>query len=69
MNPHFLIRPVQLNQAFEHEKATGGGGNDVTRRTFIKRTGGATVAAMVTWNLATLEARAEEGGSGSNFSV
>ena len=62
----FLPPPVRLSQAFENGESGGGG---VTRRSFIKRTGGATVATMVAWNLVTNEARAEEGGSGSTFSI
>lgn len=60
-NP-FLPPPVRLSQAFESEHS---GGDGITRRTFIKRTGGATVATMVAWNLTINEARAQGGGSGS----
>lgn len=72
MNHQFLIRPAQLNQAFESNSSSGGGdGSDLTRRTFIKRTGGATVATMVAWNLTMNEARAQGdgSGSGSHFSI
>lgn len=66
MNSQFLIRPEQLNQAFESN--SGGGANDVTRRSFIKRTGGATVATLVAWNLGANTATAAEGdGSGSGL--
>lgn len=64
----FLPSPVRLNQAFEGDRSGDGG---ITRRTFIKRTGGATVATMVAWNLATNEASAQGSGEGSaaSFSV
>jgi hypothetical protein len=51
MKHEFLISP-QLNQAFEPGGLSGGGwGNGITRRSFIKRTGGATVATLVAWNI------------------
>lgn len=53
----FLPPPVRLSQAIENGDYGGGG---VTRRTFVKRTGGATVAAMVAWNLASQQTRAQE---------
>jgi hypothetical protein len=58
----FLPPPVRLSQAFESEKFSGGAsGSEITRRSFIKRTGGATVATLVAWNLAsrTADARVE----------
>lgn len=68
MKHDFLVRPPYLNQAFE---SSGGWGNGITRRSFIKRTGGATVASLVAWNLATTKSRGEgdggtSGGSGSS---
>lgn len=71
MNPQFLIRPSQLNQAFEANNSSGSGETSgVTRRSFIKRTGGATVATLVAWNLTVIQARATGAGvSGSKFSV
>ena len=65
MKHDFLISP-QLNQAFESEGSSGvGWGNGITRRSFIKRTGGATVASLVAWNVTTTKSRAEEDGEGS----
>ena len=43
MDSTFLVRPPLLNQASE-----SGSGGGITRRAFIKRTGGATVAVLVT---------------------
>lgn len=66
MNNHsFLPPPVLLSQAFENDRSGGGG---ITRRSFIKRTGGATVATMIAWNLTVNEARAngESGESGAS---
>lgn len=57
----FLPPAVRLSQAFECDDSRGSG---ITRRTFIKRMGGATVATMVAWNLTANEARAEGDGSG-----
>lgn len=56
----FLPPPVRLSQVFECDHSGGGG---ITRRSFIKRTGGATVATMVAWNLTVNEARAQGDGS------
>ena len=58
--------PPRLNQAFETAPSGGGfASNEITRRTFLKRTGGATVASLVAWNLAAERARADlESGSG-----
>jgi hypothetical protein len=51
--------PVRLSQAFESECSSGGGGgSNITRRSFLKRTGGATVATLVAWNMATRNAEA-----------
>lgn len=70
MKHDFLVRP-HLNQAFEPEGSAGGAwGSGITRRSFIKRTGGATVASLVAWNLATTKSRAEEepeGGYGDSY--
>jgi hypothetical protein len=49
MNHQFLIRPIQLNQTFESNIPSGG--TDLTRRTFLKRTGGATVATFIASSL------------------
>jgi hypothetical protein len=55
----FLPPTVRLSQAFEPEKFSGGAGaSEITRRSFLKRTGGATVATLVAWNLASQEIRA-----------
>jgi hypothetical protein len=48
----FLIGSVQLNQAFESQGSSGSGGDGITRRSFIKRTGAATVATVVAFNFA-----------------
>lgn len=48
MKHEFLVTPPHLNQAFESGGSSGGGcGNGITRRSFIKRTGGASVAVLV----------------------
>ena len=52
MKHDFLIGSVQLNQAFESQGSSGSGGDGTTRRSFIKRTGAATVAAVVAFNFA-----------------
>lgn len=68
MNHDFLIGSAQLNQAFESKNSSGVGGNggsSVTRRSFIKRTGGATVAAFVCWNLANQQLNAQNFGEGA----
>ncbi|MFC7339513.1 hypothetical protein ACFQY0_20140 [Haloferula chungangensis] len=57
---NFLPPPVRLSQAFDE---SGGGG--MSRRLFIKRSGGATVASIAAWNLTATAARADEPGSGS----
>lgn len=60
MKHEFLVPPPYLNQAFESGGSSGGGwGNGITRRSFIKRTGGATVASLVAWNLTTNCAKGE----------
>lgn len=53
----FLPPPVRLSQAFEGETGSDG----ISRRTFIKRTGGATVATMVAWHLSAIDAQANPG--------
>lgn len=59
MKHDFLITP-HLNQAFESEGSSGGSwSNGITRRSFIKRTGGATVASLVAWNLTNQRTRAD----------
>lgn len=70
MNHQFLIRPAQLNQAFESSNSSGGKtqGSNVTRRVFIKRTGGATVAATIAWNIQIANATGD-GSDSSSFSV
>lgn len=62
MKHHFLLSPHRLNQAIESSVSGGGGsfGNAITRRSFLKRTGGATVAAMVAWNTSTHVASAQD---------
>lgn len=69
MKRQFLIRPPQLNQAAESSDLSGGSSSNLTRRTFIKRSGGATVATMVAWNLQTTNARATEEDNFSSYSV
>jgi hypothetical protein len=55
----FLPPPVRLSQASDLEKFSGGAsGSEITRRSFLKRTGGATVATLVAWNLASKQAEA-----------
>ncbi|MFC7339382.1 hypothetical protein ACFQY0_19475 [Haloferula chungangensis] len=57
---NFLPPPVRLSQAFD-----GVAGGGVTRRLFIKRTGGATVASIGAWNLSTTSATAADESDGS----
>jgi hypothetical protein len=52
MNHDFLIAATQLNQALEKQKTSGSACMGMTRRTFIRRTGSATVATVVACNLA-----------------
>ncbi len=40
--------------------------NRITRRSFLKRTGGATLATMVTWHGTTMHSKGEEQGVGAN---
>lgn len=48
MSHEFLVTPPRLNQALETTSSGGGSvSNDITRRTFLERTGGATVATLV----------------------
>lgn len=55
----FLPPPVRLSQAFESKNFSGGAsGSEITRRSFLKRTGGATVATLVAWDVANQIARA-----------
>ena len=67
MNHDFLIGSAQLNQASESQES-GGSGGGITRRSFIKRTGGATVATIVAWNVAANTASAENGGASHSAS-
>jgi hypothetical protein len=73
MNHDFLIGSSQLNQAFESNITSGGStdGDYTTRRTFIKRTGGATVATVIAWNMqvATAKADDESSSASASFSV
>jgi len=63
----FLPPPIRLSQAFEPGKFSGGAsGAEITRRSFMKRTGGATVATLVAWNLALKDARAENANGDSS---
>lgn len=62
----FLPPPVRLSQAFESERfSDGASGSEITRRSFLKRTGGATVATLVAWNLASQQASANPESSDS----
>lgn len=56
MNPDFLISPPsELYQAFDPEAAAGGATESgrLTRRSFVKRTGAASVGVIVAWNTAS----------------
>lgn len=53
----FFPPPVRLLLSPEGESF---GGGKLSRRSFIKRTGGATAATFITWNSLNLRARAEE---------
>lgn len=57
MHRQFLVRPAQLAQAFESGSGSGSG---ITRRSFIKRTGGATVATLVAWETSKTKLHAED---------
>jgi len=61
---HFLLSPTLLSQTSDPID-TGGG---MTRRLFIKRTGGATVATIVAWNLAAGSAKANPSGHAQSTS-
>jgi hypothetical protein len=66
MNHNRFLPPVsQLRPISSELPATG---NGITRRSFIKRTGGATVATMVTWSLVSQTARAS-GNEGSKVKI
>jgi hypothetical protein len=61
MKHEFLVCPPYLNQAFDPGGSVGGAwGNGITRRTFIKRTGGATVASLVAWSVITERGNAQQ---------
>ena len=64
----FLPPPVRLSQAFDSENSSSGYGSSITRRSFLKRTGGATVATLVAWNLASQELKASSPESGDSES-
>ena len=56
----FLPLPIHLSQAFESERLSGGASDpEITRRSFLKRTGGATMATLVAWNVASHKADAQ----------
>ena len=68
----------RLNQAFDANKSSGASlwNNPVTRRSFLKRSGGATVAALIVCNIATYQAKATvtddssvSQGTKSNFKI
>jgi hypothetical protein len=70
MNHPFLLPPSRLDQPFDGENEGGGGAmSSMTRRKFLKRSGGATVAAFVAWNITANSAKAqeEEGVGGSSY--
>jgi hypothetical protein len=61
MNRSFLLPPSQyLNSPHVSDTGNGGGAssNSLSRRSFIKRTGGATVATIVATTLAAQQAEA-----------
>jgi hypothetical protein len=66
-----LRPPSRLSQVFDENQAAGAAWNSsISRRRFLKRTGGATVATLVTWHAISLEMSAAEppeaGESGKN---
>lgn len=66
----FLPRPIRLYQAFNSDTSSGGpSSNEITRRSFLKRTGGATIATLVAWNMATREAEAMANAFSDGISV
>ncbi len=67
MNRNFLVTPPQLNQAFESDGKASGFSNGITRRSFLKRTGAASVATLVALNLVTQQ-KASAAGDNSNGS-
>lgn len=64
MNRTFLTPP--LNQAVESGSGAAGFSNGITRRSFLKRTGAASVATPVAWNSTQHHARATETNGGSD---
>jgi len=60
MKHSFLVAPpCRLNQPLDGESGAGGGAlSEITRRKFLKRTGGATVATLVAFNITSAVAAA-----------
>jgi len=70
MNRNFLSEPAQLNQSLEINSSSGGASSGITRRTFVKRSGGATIATMVAWKTIATARAAEDGSDdGASFST
>lgn len=59
-HPFLLAPPCRLNQPFDGELGGGEPTSSMTRRRFLKRTGAATVATIVAFNLTNGSARADE---------
>jgi hypothetical protein len=59
MNRNFLVTPTTLNQAFESDGKASGFSNGITRRSFLKRTGAASVATLVAWNMTSQQGKGE----------
>lgn len=59
MNPSEILPLNRFSQAFEAVGFVGGASSsEISRRSFMKRTGRATVATLMAWNLASHEIRA-----------
>jgi|688.fasta_scaffold70848_2 hypothetical protein len=71
MNRNFLVTPPELNKAFESDARASGCSSEMTRRSFVKRAGAASVATLVALSLGLENARAQTGalssGSGSGL--
>lgn len=66
-HPFLLPPPIRLNQALDGEASGGGGGREsTTRRKFLKRTGSATAASLIAWNLSAHVANAQGENEGSS---
>ncbi|WP_035604303.1 hypothetical protein [Haloferula sp. BvORR071] len=72
MNTSFILTPLpsRLHQALQSDLEGSGGAqpSPLTRRRFLKRTGGATIASFVVWNMATHQLEAGTGSPSASTS-